>query len=293
MFVVIDIPWNNAENPVVTVRSDQFTFRNNDGEELSGRLELPSREVQAFAVFAHCFTCSKNVVATSRISRELRNYGIAVLRFDFTGLGNSEGDFAITNFSSNVEDVVAAADSLRERFQAPSLLVGHSLGGAAVLAAAARISEVRAVATIGAPSEPAFMVKLLGDYVARIEEEGLAAINLAGRRFTIRKQFLEDVTETSLREQLPKMRKALLIYHSPTDKLVNIEHARLIYDSAKHPKSFISLDGADHLLTRKEDAEFVARTLAAWASRYLGQENPVHRTLMGEKEISMRLKEKE
>jgi putative redox protein len=247
----------------------RFDFQNDRGETLAGRLEMPPVSPRAFAIFAHCFTCSKNVHAAARVARELAHHGIAVLRFDFTGLGNSEGDFGNSNFSSNVSDLLAAAAALRERAAAPALLVGHSLGGAAVLMAAAEIAEVRAVATIGAPSEPAHVSHLFGDAVARIEEDGSALIRLGGRELKIEKQFLDDLKQNRLASSLPSLGKPLLLFHSPADSVVSIEHARKLYDSARHPKSFISLDGVDHLLSEKADASFVATTLAAWASRYL------------------------
>ncbi|MDX1433941.1 MAG: alpha/beta fold hydrolase [Gammaproteobacteria bacterium] len=251
------------------MKKERFEFSNRDGERLAALLERPAATPRAVAVFAHCFTCSKDIAAASRISRALAARGLAVLRFDFTGLGNSEGDFANTNFSSNVDDLRAAADSLRERLAAPSLLVGHSLGGAAVLAVAADIPEVEAVVTIGAPSEPDHVTRLLAAERAEIERAGQAEVDLAGRRFTIKRQFLEDLAAQRLAERVHGMRKALLIMHSPQDEIVGIDNAAAIFRAALHPKSFISLDGADHLLTRRADSEYVAATVAAWASRYL------------------------
>jgi putative redox protein len=248
----------------------RFDFQNSRGETLAGRLESPAVVPRAFAIFAHCFTCSKNVHAAARVARELAQHGIAVLRFDFTGLGNSEGDFANSNFSSNVGDLIAAAAALRERAAAPGLLVGHSLGGAAVLMAAKEIPEVKAVATIAAPSEPAHVSHLFGDTVAAIEEDGAALIHLGGRELRIEKQFLEDLKANRLANSLPSLGKPLLLFHSPADTVVSIEHARKLYQAARHPKNFISIDGADHMLSEKADASFVATTLAAWASRYLG-----------------------
>lgn len=247
-----------------------FNFENAAGETLAGRLELPAGRARGVALFAHCFTCSKNVRAATQVSRALAQQGMAVLRFDFTGLGNSEGDFSNTNFSSNVDDLVAAADCLRASHGAPSLLVGHSFGGAAVLAAAARIPEVRGVATIGAPSEPAHVLHLLGDKREAVESEGEAVVELAGRPFRVKRQFLEDVTETRLLEGLKEWKKrALLVFHSPLDSTVDIDQARKIYQAAKHPKSFVSLDQADHLLSSVEDAEYVADVLSSWARRYI------------------------
>jgi putative redox protein len=245
-------------------------FENDRGESLAARLELPDGAASTCALFAHCFTCSKDVAAASRISRRLSELGLGVLRFDFTGLGNSEGDFSNTNFSSNVDDLVAAADHLRGMGTAPALLVGHSLGGAAVLDAAGRIEEVRAVATIGAPSTPQHILHLLEDSRPEIEEAGVAAVSLAGRTFHIRKQFLDDLEEQNLAERIRTLGRALLVMHSPRDEIVPIDEARKIYETARHPKSFLSLDDADHLLTRPADSEFAARVLAAWASRYVG-----------------------
>ena len=244
------------------------------GTQLAARLDSPPGEPLAFALFAHCFTCSKDTLAASRISAALTARGIAVLRFDFTGLGGSEGDFANTNFSSNVADLVAAAGWLRERHAAPKLLIGHSLGGAAVLAAAARLPEARAVATIGAPFDPAHVRHLLAPAVPEIERTGDAEVDLAGRKFRIRKQFLDDLARHCSAEAIGRLRKALLVFHSPRDATVDIENAAKIFLAAKHPKSFVSLDDADHLLTRKEDAAYVAAVLAAWASRYIGAPAP-------------------
>lgn len=247
----------------------RFDFINQQGATLAGRLELPETHPIAFAIFAHCFTCSKNAKAASQIAKQLAARGIAILRFDFTGLGNSEGDFANSNYSSNITDLIAAAETLRRQHQAPSLLVGHSLGGAAVLSAAALISEVKAVATIGAPSEPSHVTHLFGDQVARIEKDGSAKVVIGGREITIARQFLEDLQSNRLAETLPTLKKPLVIFHSPIDTVVSIDNARKLYEAARHPKCFVSLDGADHLLTSTADAEFVAAMLAAWAPRYL------------------------
>lgn len=240
------------------------------GATLAARLDLPPVKPAAFALFAHCFTCSKDTLAASRIGTALTARGIAVLRFDFTGLGGSEGDFANTNFSSNLTDLVAAASWLREHHEAPKLLIGHSLGGAAVLAAAPEIPEATALATIGAPFEPAHVKHLLAPTLSEIETAGEATVELAGRTFRIRKQFLDDIAGRNSREAIGNLRKALLIFHSPRDTTVSIDNAAQIFAAAKHPKSFVSLDDADHLLTRREDASYVAAVLAAWASRYIG-----------------------
>ena len=241
------------------------------GAQLAARLDVPSGKPVAYALFAHCFTCSKDTLAASRIGAALTARGIAVLRFDFTGLGSSDGDFANTNFSSNVSDLVAAAAWLREKHEAPKLLIGHSLGGAAVLAAAAEIPEAVAVATIGAPFEPAHVKGLLAPALAAIEASGEAEVELAGRKFRVQKQFLEDIVSRNNRDSIANLRKALLIFHSPRDTTVSIDNAAQIFMAAKHPKSFVSLDDADHLLTRREDAAYVAAVLAAWAGRYIGE----------------------
>ncbi|MCL1039928.1 alpha/beta fold hydrolase [Shewanella submarina] len=234
---------------------------------LAGSLETPDTEPKGYALFAHCFTCGKSSVAASRISRALVEKGFAVFRFDFTGLGGSEGDFANSNFSSNVDDLVAAADFMRSEYQAPALLVGHSLGGRAVLSAAARISEVQAVATLGAPADPDHVSKQFACDLERIEKEGEANVSLAGRPFTIKKQFLEDIRQDN--RDIEQLKAALLVMHSPVDSVVSIAQAEKIYTRAKHPKSFVTLDSADHLLTNKNDAIYVAEVIAAWAARYL------------------------
>ena len=244
-------------------------FPGTQGFELAARLELPAGEPRAYALFAHCFTCSKDSKAAAYISQALAARGIAVLRFDFTGLGASGGEFADTSFSSNIGDLVAAAQFLRQRHRAPQILIGHSLGGAAVLAGAAQIPEARAVATIGAPFEPAHVAHLLGSGRAAIEEKGEAQIDLGGRPFTLRKQFLDDLAKHDAAKSVARLRKALLVFHSPRDTVVDIGNAAKIFVAAKHPKSFVSLDGADHLLSRAEDAAYAAEVLAAWASRYL------------------------
>jgi uncharacterized OsmC-like protein/alpha/beta superfamily hydrolase len=250
--------------------SQQVQFPGASGETLAARLDLPGGAPVAFALFAHCFTCSKDTRASAYISGALADAGMAVLRFDFTGLGGSEGEFENTNFSSNIDDLVAAADFLRENYQAPRLLVGHSLGGAAVLAAAPRIGESAAVATINAPADPSHVLHLLKDSLETIQRQGQAEVELAGRRFRITRQFIEDVSERKLTDALGKLRRALLVFHAPRDITVSIDNAASIFTAAKHPKSFVSLDDADHLLTRKEDALYVGAVLAAWATRYLG-----------------------
>ena len=239
------------------------------GAMLAARLDLPPAAAPiAYALFAHCFTCSKETKATTYVSAALAERGIAVLRFDFTGLGASGGDFANTNFSSNVEDLIFAANSLRQHYRAPAILVGHSLGGSAVLAAAQQVPEAVAVATIGSPFDPAHVLHLIKDREA-VARDGEAEVNIGGRPFRIRKQFLEDISGTKLGDSVARLGKALLVMHSPRDTVVGIENATQIFSTAKHPRSFISLDPADHLLSRREDALFAGSMLAAWASRYL------------------------
>ena len=236
--------------------------------KLSGLLESPESEVKFYALFAHCFTCGKDIAAASRISRALVSKGIAVLRFDFTGLGNSDGDFANSNFSSNIQDLIAAAEFLRTEYQAPRLLIGHSLGGAAVLGVAQHVAEAAAVVTIGAPSDAAHVAHNFALQLDDIEQYGKAEVNLAGRVFTIEKQFLDDIKRYDT-SHISHLRKALLVMHSPIDATVNISEAEKIYQAALHPKSFVSLDDADHLLTNKRDAEYAADVIAAWAGRYI------------------------
>jgi putative redox protein len=251
------------------IHREKLTFSNANGEQLAALLERPASEPTAYALFAHCFTCSKDIAAASRISRALAAKGIGVVRFDFTGLGNSEGDFTNTNFSSNVDDLISATDHMRAAFAAPAILIGHSLGGAAVLAAATKIPKAKAVVTIGAPADPGHIRHLFDSDVEEIEAQGRATVNLAGRKFTITKQFLDDIADQKLSTDIKTLRKALLIFHAPTDEIVDIDNARRIFKAAKHPKSFISLDNADHLLSRKQDSQYVAGTIAAWASRYI------------------------
>jgi uncharacterized OsmC-like protein/fermentation-respiration switch protein FrsA (DUF1100 family) len=253
------------------MRSERMEFANAHGEKLAAVLDLPLGRPVAYALFAHCFTCGKDFRTAKRISEQLTTRGIAVLRFDFTGLGTSEGEFANTHFSSNVEDLVCAANHLRKEYAAPSILIGHSLGGAAVIAAADRISDARAVVTIAAPFDPAHVVGLLKEHVDAIRAKGEVEVALAGRQFRIKREFLEDAAEQSLRQSLASLRKALLIFHSPTDETVGIENASRIFGAAKHPKSFVSLAGADHLLSKVEDGKYVANVVAGWVGRYLEQ----------------------
>jgi uncharacterized OsmC-like protein/esterase/lipase len=252
------------------MKVQKVSFKNKEGQNLSGRLELPlNQKAHNYVLFAHCFTCNKNLTAIKNISRSLTAVGFGVLRFDFTGLGESDGEFEDTNFSGNVEDLIAACDFLSENYIAPSLIIGHSLGGAAAIFAASNINNIHAVATIGAPSDPNHVTRLLQEGLEEIEKKGLATINLSGRDFTIKKQFIDDLHTYSLPEVVKGLRKALLVLHSPQDQTVEIHNAEEIYHAARHPKSFVSLDGADHLLSRKEDSVYAGKVIASWASRYI------------------------
>jgi uncharacterized OsmC-like protein/fermentation-respiration switch protein FrsA (DUF1100 family) len=251
------------------VANERFQFPGSEGQQLAAALDLPEGEPVAFALFAHCFTCGKDVLAAKRIAVALAARGIAVLRFDFTGLGSSGGDFANSTFSSNVADLVRAADHLRETRKAPALLIGHSLGGAAVLAAAGQIPEAKAVVTIAAPSDPAHVTGLFADRIDEIRNHGEVEVSLAGRPFHISREFLDDIAEHSLMDHMAGLHKALLIMHSPTDDTVGIDNATRIFVAAKHPKSFVSLAGADHLLSDRRDGMYAADVIAAWAERYL------------------------
>jgi uncharacterized OsmC-like protein/alpha/beta superfamily hydrolase len=253
-------------------RIQRIVFPGSLGDELAARLDLPAGPPLAFALFAHCFTCSKDVRAASRIAAALTEAGFGVLRFDFTGLGQSGGEFANTDFSSNAADIFAAAAWLREHHRAPQLLIGHSLGGAAVIAVADTIDEVRAVATIGAPAHPSHVTGLFGDAVDTIAEHGHVDVELAGRTFTIRQSFIDDLRANMILDRVASSRKALLVLHSPTDQTVGIDNAREIFEAARHPKSFVALDGADHLLTDAGDAAFAANVIAAFAGRYIVDE---------------------
>ena len=253
------------------MRFEKLTFENDQGDHLAARLDLPvDGDPIAYALFAHCFTCSNNLRAVANISRALNRQGIAVLRFDFTGLGESEGDFADTNFSSNVDDLVAAAVFLEEEYMAPSILVGHSLGGAAVLQAALQLDSVKAVATIGAPYDPQHVEHLFAQSLDDIEAEGEATVSIGGRPFTVKQQFIDDLRSQRAKDNIANLRRALLVFHSPVDNTVGIENAALIFKAARHPKSFVSLDHADHLLSDAADSEYVGSLLAAWARKYIG-----------------------
>ncbi len=266
----------------------KVTFENVNGKTLDARLELPvNQHPHTFAIFAHCFTCNKNLTAVRNISRALNQQGIAVLLFDFTGLGESEGEFSDTNFTSNVEDLLAAAEFLTKNYKAPEMLIGHSLGGAAVLCAAPQLESVTAAATVGAPFDPEHVKHLLEDSIDEIEKTGSARVNIGGRSFTVKKQFLEDIRTQNLEEKINRMDKSLLILHSPQDLTVSIENAARLYHAARHPKSFVSLDGADHLLSDKEDSFYAGDVIATWAKRYISL--PKKEKLQARKEVAVRL----
>ena len=254
--------------------TERLTFTGHDGSELSARLDMPDGAHMATALFAHCFTCSKDIPAARRISARLAGAGIAVLRFDFTGLGHSGGEFANTTFTSNVEDIKLAAAALTARGMAPALLIGHSLGGAAVLRAARLIDSVQAVATIGAPFDPGHVTHNFGGALDEIAAHGSAEVQLGGRPIRIGQSFVEDVSSTALADDIAHLGHALLVLHAPRDETVGIENASRIFGAAKHPKSFVTLDEADHLITAPKDAEYAAEVIAAWAARYLTLKPP-------------------
>lgn len=238
---------------------------------MAATLDESDAEPRAYALLAHCFTCSKDIAAANRIAQRLAEQGIGVFRFDFTGLGHSDGEFGNTGFSSNIEDLVAAAQWLREHRAAPKVLIGHSLGGAAVLAAAQHIPESVAIATIGAPADPQHVLQLLGPAVDKIEQQGSAQVSIGGRPFTIGKQFLDQFRDHDQSETIENLDRALMIFHAPLDEVVGVENAARIFQRARHPKSFVSLDTADHLLRRQADAEYVAEVITAWAQRYIDE----------------------
>lgn len=253
-----------------TTQSQRLRFAGTSGEELAAVLERPTHSAPiASALLAHCFTCSKDLKALFRISRALAEAGLAVLRFDFTGIGESEGDFADTNFSSNLDDLLAAAEFLGREVAPPSLLVGHSLGGAAVLATAPRLASLKAVATIAAPSDTAHLGRRLVRLTPELEQAGVAEVRLGGRPFRIRRQLLEDLDEPHLDDALVHFSAPLMIFHAPNDEIVSIDHARRLFERARHPKSFVSLDDADHLLTSARHAEFLTSILIPWARFYI------------------------
>lgn len=268
--------------------STKISFTNTDGNTLAASLDFPANEQPyAYAIFAHCFTCNKNLTAVRNISRSLNQGGIAVLRFDFTGLGGSEGDFADTNFSSNVSDLVAAAQYLEDNYQAPALLVGHSLGGAAVIHVADRIPSVKAVVTIGAPCDPGHVGHLFVDNEEEITATGEAEVNIGGRSFKVKRQFLEDIKAQNQEEKIKNLGRALLIMHSPQDMIVPIENATRIYVAAMHPKSFVTLDGADHLLSNKKDSLYAGQVIATWLGRYV--ERAKTEELASDRDVVVRL----
>jgi len=248
---------------------EKYSFRNADGELLSARLDLPEGEVQSYALLAHCFTCNKSLRAAGHIAKALLEQGIAVLRFDFTGLGDSEGDFSETNFSSNVQDILSAAAFMEASGFAAQILIGHSLGGTAALKAAQYIASVQAVVTIGSPFSPAHVVDQFAQSKARIAEFGQADVQLAGRYFVIKQQFMDDLEQASVAEDVSALKKALLVMHAPRDETVGIANAAQIFQQAHHPKSYISLDQADHLMSDPADASYVGQVVACWAKRYL------------------------
>ncbi len=252
----------------------KIEFKGHGGDLLAARLDVPKGHTLATAIFAHCFTCSKDIPAARRVAERLTLMGIAVLRFDFTGLGHSEGEFSNTTFSSNVQDLLAAAKYLEDQDMAPSLLIGHSLGGAAVLKAASDMPSVRAVVTIGAPFDPAHVAHNFGSAIGKIKSDGEAKVNLAGRPFTIKRAFLDDIAATQLEPAISHLKRALLVLHAPGDTTVGIENASSIFMAAKHPKSFVTLDDADHLISRPEDAEYAANVISAWSARYLQLRKP-------------------
>src|SRR3979411_2969658 len=262
--------------------TERFQFTGSEGQQLAASLDLPECEPLGYALFAHCFTCGKDVLAAKRIAVALAAKGIAVLRFDFTGLGSSEGDFANSTFSSNVADLVRAADHLRETRKAAAILIGHSLGGAAILAAAGKIPDARAVVTIAAPSDPAHVTGLFKDRIEDIRKHGKVEGSLAGRPFPISREFLDDIAEHNLMAHVTKLHKALLIMHSPTDDTVGIDNATRLFVAARHPKSFVSLAGADHLLSEWRDAAYVADVIATWAERYFDPVVPEQPVDLGE-----------
>jgi len=256
------------------MRTEPFEFQGEHGSQLVGKLDLPDGPVHAHALFAHCFTCTKESLAAVRIGRALAGQGIGVLRFDFTGLGQSGGDFADSTFSGSVQDLLAAARAMGDVGKAPALLIGHSLGGAAVLAAAASLPGVKAIATIGAPCDVQHVKRLFGDDLKTLLEHGEAEVKLGGRPFKMRRSFIDDLSSHDQKQRIGSLRRALLVLHAPTDRTVDIDNAAQIFQAAKHPKSFVSLDDADHLLTRSADSAYAAEVICAWATRYLGKASP-------------------
>jgi putative redox protein len=268
--------------------NQKVSFQNKEGYQLAARLEMPIDQApHSYAIFAHCFTCNKNLTAVRNISSALNQHGVAVLRFDFTGLGDSEGDFSDTNFSSNLDDLIAAADYLSTNHQPPALLIGHSLGGAAVISVANQLPSVKAVATINSPYDPAHVSHVFGDQNDEIENKGEAEVRIGGRPFRVKRQFLADIAEQRQIKKINNLNRALLILHSPQDRIVAIENAAKIYHAARHPKSFVTLDGADHLLSAKADSRYAGQVIASWSSRYL--EIPIEDELRSDREVVVRI----
>ena len=272
------------------MRSQKISFTNANGYQLAAKLEFPiDSHPHSFALFAHVFTGNKNLNAVRHISRALTLNGIGVLRFDFTGLGESEGDFADTNFTSNVEDILAAAEYLEKNYKAPTIMIGHSLGGAAAIFAASQLESIKAVATIGAPSDPEHVTHLLEDSIEDIEKNGVAKVSIGGRTFTIKKQFLDDLKDRNMFGILKNLRKALLVLHSPQDRVVEIDNAAQIYSAAFHPKSFVTLDGASHMLENKHDAFYAGNLISSWVKRYI--DTPEEEKLKTNKQVVVKLGE--
>ncbi len=268
--------------------SKKVSFKNKHGLQLSGKIDFPiDKKPLSYALFAHFFTGNKNFTAVRNISRSLTQNQIAVMRIDFTGLGKSEGDFEDTNFTTNIEDLVAAAEFLQTNFQAPKIIIGHSLGGAAAIFTAKEVSSIQAIATIGAPANPCHVSHLFSEHLEDIEIDGEAVIEIGGRPFTIKKQFLEDINSKNLPEILSEIRKPILVFHSPQDKVVAVKNAREIYAAAHHPKSFISLDGANHLLTNKDDSYYVGKVISSWANRYINPD--ITKELSTDKSVVVRI----
>ena len=275
------------------MKTERLNIVNKKGVELSAKLELPANQrPNGYAIFAHCFTCSSNINAVTNISRTLTQHGFGVLRFDFTGLGRSKGEFADSHFSANISDLLDVHQYMAEHYEAPSLLVGHSLGGAAVLVAASKLDAVKAVATIGAPASAEHTTKHFASQMEGISKGEKVAVNIGGRSFNINKEFVEEFQSVDLMEVVKSMKKPLLVMHSPFDKIVGIENAQKIYQHAFHPKSFISLDDADHLLTKKEDSIYVGNLIGTWIQRYFSVKSKDELSTEGEQVVGhLNLKE--
>ncbi len=272
------------------MKSERISFVNHNGYELAASIEFPpDQRPFAYAIFAHCFTCNRNLAAVRNISRSLASQGIAVLRFDFQGSGDSDGQFVESNFSTNITDILAAASYLADNYEAPSLLIGHSLGGAATLVAGSRLDSVCCISTIGSPADPAHVTHLMKEALDEIRDRGVAEVFIGGRPFKISRQFVEDLRDKDLDNVIKNLRKSLLILHSPHDKVVGIENAKSIYQAALHPKSFVSLDGADHILRDQSDSKYVGEVIATWAKRYLPQ--PVVKNLTTDQQVVASLEE--